>query len=98
MLLTITYKGTETQDLGYLLFKNPSRTQAVPFSMGKACVNDRPYVASSFMTNAINRVFGTAMTGRCDARPHLAASEIDLTVKKYMLPVRDEISPAQMGG
>ncbi len=35
-------------------------------------VNDRPYVASSFMSVAIGDVFGTAMAGRCKERPELA--------------------------
>src|SRR3954467_10860804 len=32
-------------------------------------VNDRPYVASSFLSVALARTFATAMRGRCDARP-----------------------------
>src|SRR5215217_6636501 len=32
-------------------------------------VNDRPYVASSFLSVAISQVFGTAMTGRSKERP-----------------------------
>src|SRR6266704_2457297 len=36
-----------------------------------AYVNDRPYVASSFMSVAIARVFGTALAGRCEERPDL---------------------------
>ena len=35
-------------------------------------VNDRPYASTSFMSTAIVRVFGTAMSGRCDKRPELA--------------------------
>src|SRR4051794_15522608 len=35
-------------------------------------VNDRPYVASSFLSVAINKVFGTALTGRSKERPALA--------------------------
>ena len=38
MLLTITYEGSHTQDLGYLLFKNPDRPQAFSLSFGKAYV------------------------------------------------------------
>jgi len=49
-------------------------------------VNDRPYVASSFMSTAIAKSFGTAMSGRCDRRPQLAASELPLTVTLAMLP------------
>lgn len=38
MLLTITYKGKQTQDLGYLLHKNPYRAQEFQLSFGKAYV------------------------------------------------------------
>jgi 3' terminal RNA ribose 2'-O-methyltransferase Hen1 len=51
-------------------------------------VNDRPYVASSFMSVALAKVFGTAMTGRCDDRPELAASRIPLEVHLPVLPCR----------
>ncbi len=34
-------------------------------------VNDRPYVASSFLSVAIARVFNSAMAGKCAARPEL---------------------------
>ena len=42
-------------------------------------VNDRPYAASSMLAVAIKEAFRTALTGRCDARPDLAASPIPLT-------------------
>lgn len=48
-------------------------------------VNDRPYVASSFLAVAIKRVFGTAMAGRCDARPELAASALPLEARLAVL-------------
>ncbi len=38
MLLTITYEGTNTQELGYLLHKNPERAQQFVLSYGKAYV------------------------------------------------------------
>jgi 3' terminal RNA ribose 2'-O-methyltransferase Hen1 len=41
-------------------------------------VNDRPYVASSFMSVAIGRMFGTAMDGRSRERPELAQSPLPL--------------------
>ncbi len=41
-------------------------------------VNDRPYAASSLLSVAIGKVFGTAMRGRCDARPELAETPIPL--------------------
>lgn len=51
-------------------------------------VNDRPYVASSFMSVAISQVFGTAMGGRCKDRPELVATPIPLTAHIDVLPVR----------
>jgi len=44
-------------------------------------VNDRPYVSSSFMSVAISRVFGTAMSGKCKEKPELAAIKLPLKAK-----------------
>jgi 3' terminal RNA ribose 2'-O-methyltransferase Hen1 len=41
-------------------------------------VNDRPYVASSYMTVAISRVFGTALAGNCQKRPELVGTKLPL--------------------
>lgn len=120
MLLTITYEGHDTQDLGYLLHKNPERAQQFELSYGKAYVfypevsderttaallldidpldlargkvgskdgglfdyvNDRPYASTSFMSTAIVRIFGTAMSGRCDKRQELADTPLKLTAR-----------------
>ena len=43
-------------------------------------VNDRPYAASSMLAVALGKVFRTAMTGRCDARPALAARALPLEI------------------
>ena len=43
-------------------------------------VNDRPYVASSFMSSAIVALCRTAMTGRSKERPELAQTAIPLEV------------------
>jgi 3' terminal RNA ribose 2'-O-methyltransferase Hen1 len=51
-------------------------------------VNDRPYVASSFLSVAIARVFGSALGGRSAERPELADTPIPLTVRLAVLPVR----------
>ncbi|MBM9467048.1 3' terminal RNA ribose 2'-O-methyltransferase Hen1 [Nakamurella leprariae] len=51
-------------------------------------VNDRPYAASSMLTVALGRVFGTAMTGRCDARPELVGRALDLEISLPALPAR----------
>lgn len=53
-------------------------------------VNDRPYVASSFLSSAISRVFGTAMSGRCEKRQELADSRLDLSACVYMLSVGEK--------
>ena len=93
-------------DLGYLVAKNPARTQSfeLPFGMAhvfypeasqERCtvallleidpvglvrgrgdssglldqyVNDRPYVASSFLSVAIAEIFGSALNGRSRRR------------------------------
>jgi 3' terminal RNA ribose 2'-O-methyltransferase Hen1 len=57
------------------------------FSLGQY-VNDRPYAASSLLAVAMSRVFKTAMTGRCQARPELAASAIPLELGVPVLPCR----------
>jgi 3' terminal RNA ribose 2'-O-methyltransferase Hen1 len=57
------------------------------FSLGRY-VNDRPYAASSLLAVAMSRVFKTAMTGRCQARPELAASAIPLELGVPVLPCR----------
>lgn len=51
-------------------------------------VNDRPYAASSFMSVAINKLFGTAMTGRSKDRPELAEHPLPLTVRMPVVPCR----------
>lgn len=131
MLLTITYEGQNTQDLGYLLHKNPYRSQQFELNSGMAYVfypevsderttvallldinpidlakgklgskngglfdyvNDRPYTASSFMSTAISRIFGTAMNGRCDKKQELADSPIKLTTCIHMIQGKDEFA------
>ena len=49
-------------------------------------VNDRPYVASSFMSVAISRVFGSALAGKCAARPELAAERLPLRARLAVVP------------
>jgi 3' terminal RNA ribose 2'-O-methyltransferase Hen1 len=51
-------------------------------------VNDRPYVASSFLSVAISNLFGTAMTGRSKDRPELAATPIPLEARLTSVPCR----------
>jgi 3' terminal RNA ribose 2'-O-methyltransferase Hen1 len=51
-------------------------------------VNDRPYAASSFLSVALSQVFGSALAGRCDARPGLADTPLPLVARIDILPVR----------
>lgn len=51
-------------------------------------VNDRPYVASSFLSVAIAKVFGSAMKGRCKDRPELVDTALPLKAQLSVLPCR----------
>jgi SAM-dependent methyltransferase len=51
-------------------------------------VNDRPYAASSMLAVAMKEVFRTALAGRCDARPELAAAQLPLLLRVPALPCR----------
>lgn len=51
-------------------------------------VNDRPYVASSFLSVAISRVLGSALSGKSKDRPELAAVPVPLHAKISVLPCR----------
>ncbi len=57
------------------------------FSLGQY-VNDRSYAASSLLAVALADVFSTARSGRCDARPDLAAAAIPLEIAIPVLPCR----------
>src|SRR5688572_24906472 len=51
-------------------------------------VNDRPYAASSFLSVSMNKVFGTAMTGRSKERPELAETPIPWSIQLPVVPCR----------
>lgn len=51
-------------------------------------VNDRAYASSSFLSVAIGRVFGTALSGRSKHRPELAADELPLCAGLHALSCR----------
>jgi 3' terminal RNA ribose 2'-O-methyltransferase Hen1 len=51
-------------------------------------VNDRPYVASSFLSVAIARVLGSALGGRSQSRQDLAERAIPLEARLAVLPCR----------
>lgn len=51
-------------------------------------VNDRPYVASSFLSVAIARVFGSAMSGKSKDHEELVETPLPLRAKVSVLPCR----------
>jgi 3' terminal RNA ribose 2'-O-methyltransferase Hen1 len=55
------------------------------FSLGQY-VNDRPYAASSMLAVALAKVFRTALTGRCDARPDLVGQLLPLEIHVPAMP------------
>lgn len=58
-----------------------------PFALA-GYVNDRPYAASSFLSVALGKVFGTALAGRCDQRPALVDTPLPVEVAIPVLPCR----------
>jgi 3' terminal RNA ribose 2'-O-methyltransferase Hen1 len=51
-------------------------------------VNDRPYVASSFLSAAIAAAFSTALNGRCKDKPELVNVAMPFVAQIAVLPVR----------
>jgi 3' terminal RNA ribose 2'-O-methyltransferase Hen1 len=52
-------------------------------------VNDRPYVASSLLSVVLTRWFNSALGGRCERKPELAATSLPLEVRLSAVPCRD---------
>jgi RNA repair, ligase-Pnkp-associating, region of Hen1 len=61
-------------------------TTASPDLLLQPYVNDRPYVASSFLSVAIAEIFGTELSGRCKERPELAGTPLPLQASIAVLP------------
>ncbi len=53
-------------------------------------VNDRPYVVSSFVSVAIAKIFGTALSGKEKERPQLAEKSLKLRATLSVLPCKGE--------
>ncbi len=51
-------------------------------------VNDRPYVASSFVSVAIAQVFGSALSGKSKERPELVDKPLPLVATVSVIPCR----------
>ena len=62
------------------------------FSLGNY-VNDRPYVASSFMSVALSKAFSSAMNGRCKDKPELVDVKLpfEVTIAVVAAPKGAEI-------
>lgn len=52
-------------------------------------VNDRPYVASSFLSVAISDVFSSALNAHCAQRPELVTTPIPLQARLAAVPCRN---------
>jgi 3' terminal RNA ribose 2'-O-methyltransferase Hen1 len=55
------------------------------FALGQY-VNDRPYVASSFMSVALSKAFSTAMNGKCKDKPELVDMKLPFEVSIASIP------------
>ena len=51
-------------------------------------VNDRPYVASSLLSVVLSRWFNSALGGRCERKPELAAAALPLEARLAAVPCR----------
>lgn len=67
------------------LVRNSGRNGDDSFSLGHY-VNDRPYVASSFMSVALSKAFSTAMNGTCNKHPELVDQIMPFEVEISVLP------------
>jgi len=69
------------------LVRNRRGPSGEAYALGQY-VNDRPYAGSSFLSVAIARTFGTAMTGKSKERQELADKPLPLEALIAVLPCR----------
>ena len=67
------------------MVRNAKNFAGKDFLLGQY-VNDRPYVASSFMSSAISKAFSSAMNGSCKEHPKFIDMPLALTAKISVLP------------
>ncbi len=72
-------------DIDPIALVRSTRNMPGDFALGHF-VNDRPYVASSFMSVALSKAFSTAMNGRCNKKPELPKVSMSLEIKIAVLP------------
>jgi 3' terminal RNA ribose 2'-O-methyltransferase Hen1 len=58
-------------------------------------VNDRPYVASSFLSVALAQVYGSALAGQCKPRPELVETPLPLHARLWVVPGRSDATLLQ---
>ena len=74
------------------LVRGHKRTASEGFALAQY-VNDRPYAASSMLASALGKVFRSAMSGRCDARPELPQRSIPLALHLPVVPTSGGVAP-----
>ena len=96
MLLTITYTGRNTSELGYLLHKNPYRPQMFKLSYGNAYVfypevsNERTTAAILLDIDPIDLARGKADSGGgglfdyVNDRPYVSSSFLSVVISKVL--------------
>ena len=67
------------------MVRNAKNFAGKDFLLGQY-VNDRPYVASSFMSSAISKAFSSAMNGSCKEHPEFIDMPLALTAKISVMP------------
>ena len=67
------------------MVRNAKNFAGKDFLLGQY-VNDRPYVASSFMSSAISKAFSSAMNGSCKEHPDYTELPLALTAKISVMP------------
>ncbi len=75
-----------------------TRRGGVPSFVLQPYVNDRPYATSSLMSVALARVFGSALGGRCKAKPALSETPLPLQATLTSLPCRANKNAGGEGG
>ncbi|RYG63250.1 3' terminal RNA ribose 2'-O-methyltransferase Hen1, partial [bacterium] len=70
------------------LVRGKSRESTGPLAQ---YVNDRPYVASSFLSVAMAQVLRSALSGVCKEKPELAETAIPLEFQIESVPCREEL-------
>jgi 3' terminal RNA ribose 2'-O-methyltransferase Hen1 len=67
------------------MVRGGSHTRGEGFALGQY-VNDRPYVASSFMSVALAKAFSSALNGKCKDKPELVETPLPFEVTLAVVP------------